>query len=151
LVGNSCLLSSGAPDSPVHHRTATVAVQCAISFHTGRSRLLGLETGWRTGQSGVPNRPLARATCRALIVRPTVGRWSRWLSGQSGAPPDSPVIYSHVAFSFPESAQLTPSQLGVPDTVRCTTGQSSVPGSSWCWLYLANSSLIQIFFSWHCF
>jgi hypothetical protein len=24
--------------------------------------------------SGVPNRPLARATCRALITRPTVGR-----------------------------------------------------------------------------
>jgi hypothetical protein len=24
--------------------------------------------------SGVPNRPLAQATCRALIARPTVGR-----------------------------------------------------------------------------
>jgi hypothetical protein len=107
LVGNSCLLSSGAPDSPVHHRTTTVAVWCAISFHMGRSRPLGLGTGWRTGQcpvhtgqSGVPNRPLARATCRALIARPIVGRWHRWLTGQSGAPPDSPVIYSHVAFSF---------------------------------------------------
>jgi hypothetical protein len=34
LEGNSCLLSSGATDSPVHHRTAPVAVQCVISFHT---------------------------------------------------------------------------------------------------------------------
>jgi hypothetical protein len=35
-----------------------------------------------------------------LIARTTVGRWHRWLTGQSGAPPDSPVNYSHVAFSF---------------------------------------------------
>jgi hypothetical protein len=46
-------------------------------------RPLGLGTGWRTGQSGVTNRPLARATCRALIARPTVGRWRCWLTGQS--------------------------------------------------------------------
>jgi hypothetical protein len=72
----------GAPDSPVHHRTTTVAVRCSISFHTGHSRSLVLGTGWRTGhypmhtgQSGVPNRPLARTTCRALIARPTVGCW----------------------------------------------------------------------------
>jgi hypothetical protein len=50
--------------------------------------------------SGVPNRPLARATCRALIARPTVGRWRHWLTGQSGALLDSPVIYSHVALLF---------------------------------------------------
>jgi hypothetical protein len=28
----TCLLSCGAPDSPVHHRTVTVAIRCAISF-----------------------------------------------------------------------------------------------------------------------
>jgi hypothetical protein len=43
-------------------------------------------------------------TCRALIARLTVGRWRSWLTGQSGAPPDSLMIYSHVAFSFLESA-----------------------------------------------
>jgi hypothetical protein len=42
--------------------------------------------------------------CRALIARLTVGCWRSWLIGQSGAPPDSPMIYSHVAFSFLESA-----------------------------------------------
>jgi hypothetical protein len=157
LVGISCLPSSGAPDSLVHHRTTIVAVRCAISFHIGGSRPLGLGTGWRTGhclvhtgQSGVPNRPLARATCRALIARRTVGRWRRWLTGQFDAPLDSPVIYSHIAFSFPESAQLTSSQPAPPDTVRCTTGQSGVPGLSWCWLFLANFTPIQIFFSCHC-
>jgi hypothetical protein len=107
LVGNSCLLSSGAPDSPVHHRTTTVTVRCSISFHKGHSLPLVLRIGWRighypvhTGQSGVPNRPLVRATCRALIARSTIGRWRRWLTGKSGAPPDSPVIYSHVTFLF---------------------------------------------------
>jgi hypothetical protein len=71
-----CTGQSGAP--PDSHCSSPVL----ISFHTGCSRPLVLETGWRTGhypvyigQSGVPNRPLARATCRALIARPTVGRW----------------------------------------------------------------------------
>jgi hypothetical protein len=80
LEGNSCLLSSGALDSPVHYRTATVAVRCTITFHIGCGRPLGLRIGWRTGhysvhtgQSGVPNRPLERATCRPLIAVATVG------------------------------------------------------------------------------
>jgi hypothetical protein len=38
------------------------------------------------------------ATCRPQISRPTIGAGDRWLTGQSGAPPDSPVNYSHVAF-----------------------------------------------------
>jgi hypothetical protein len=81
----------GAPDSPVHHRTVTVAVRCAVSFHIWRIRPLVLEIDWRTGhcsvhtgQPGVPNRPLARATCHAFIARPTVGAGDRWLTGQSG-------------------------------------------------------------------
>jgi hypothetical protein len=82
---------SGAPtDSPVHHRTATVYVRCSISFHIGRSRPLGLGTGWRTGhcpvhtrQFDVPNRLLARATRRPLIAQLTIGRERFWLTGQS--------------------------------------------------------------------
>jgi hypothetical protein len=34
------------------------------------------------------------ATCPERIARPTVGPADRWLTGQSGAPPDSPVNYS---------------------------------------------------------
>jgi hypothetical protein len=72
---------------------------------------------WRTRQSGAdffPSsakptvgalEPLAHRTlsgapsdrwllCRARIMRPTVGPTDCWLTGQSGAPPDSPVIYS---------------------------------------------------------
>jgi hypothetical protein len=35
-----------------------------------------------------------------LIALTTVGRWRRWLTGQSGAALDSPVNFSHVAFFF---------------------------------------------------
>jgi hypothetical protein len=48
--------------------------------------------------------------------------------------PDSPVIYSCVTPSFPEASWFTVGEPGAPDTVRCTTGQSGVPGPSWCWL-----------------
>jgi hypothetical protein len=51
----------------------------------------------------------------------------RWLTGQSGAPPDSPVNYSHTPPIFPERGLFTGSQPGAPDTIRCTTGQSGVP------------------------
>jgi hypothetical protein len=95
---------------------------------------LVLGVGWRTGhcpvhtgQSGVPNRPLLRATRRPRIALPTVSAGDRWLTGQSGAPPDSPVNYSRTPPSNPESGEFTVDQPGVPDTVRCTTGQSGVP------------------------
>jgi hypothetical protein len=50
-----------------------------ITFHSWRNRPLDLRAGWRTGhcpvhtgQSGAPSRPLAWATRRAQIARPTV-------------------------------------------------------------------------------
>jgi hypothetical protein len=58
----------------------------------------------------------------------------RWLTGQSGALPDSPVNYSRTPPSFPESGQFTGSQSGAPDTIRCTTGQSGVPDRAESWL-----------------
>jgi hypothetical protein len=111
--------------------------------------------GWLVHRtlSGAPSRPLELATCRTLIARTIVGRWRRWLTGQSGAPPDSPMNFSHVAFSFPEtdefvaddspdsleiysrttssipeSSRFNVGQPGAPDTVWCATGQSGVPG-----------------------
>jgi hypothetical protein len=60
--GQTCLLSGGAPDSPVHHRTVTVVVRCVIFFQIRSIRPLVLGVGWRTGhcpvhtrQSSVPN------------------------------------------------------------------------------------------------
>jgi hypothetical protein len=136
LEGQTCLLTGGAPDSPVHHQTVTVAVRCVIAFLFWRIRPLVLEVGWRTGhcpvhigQSGVPNRPLLWATRRPRIVQPTV------VLATVGSP-DSPVNYSRTPPRFLESSWFTAGQPGTPDTVRCTTEQSGVPGQSWCWLKL---------------
>jgi hypothetical protein len=43
---------------------------------------------------------IGATTCRVKIARPTVGAGGHWFTGQSGAPSDSPVNYSHVAFSI---------------------------------------------------
>jgi hypothetical protein len=51
------------------------------------------------------------ATRRAWITRPTVGPADCWLTGQSGAPPDSPVIYSHTPPTKPESSQFARASL----------------------------------------
>jgi hypothetical protein len=42
-----------------------------------------------------PHQTVGSATRHARIARPTIGAVDRWLTGQSGAPPDSPVNYSH--------------------------------------------------------
>jgi hypothetical protein len=58
----------------------------------------------------------------------------RWLTGQSGAPPDSLVNYSCTPPKFPESGLFVGVQPGTPNTVRCTTGQSGVPDRAESWL-----------------
>jgi hypothetical protein len=50
----------------------------------------------------------------------------RWLTGQSGAPPDSPVNYSRTPPNSLKSGLFTGVQPGAPDTVRCTTGHCPV-------------------------
>jgi hypothetical protein len=89
------------------------------------------------------------ATRRAWITRPTVGRADCWLTGQSGAQPDSLVNYSRIPPSKSREQPVRPSQPGAPDTVRCTTGQSGAPPDSPVhpdraafWLYTANFSKI---------
>jgi hypothetical protein len=66
------------------------------------------------GQSGVPNRPLARATRRPLIALVTVG------SGGSDSP-YSPVIFSRGAFSFSREHPICRRASLGHRTVRCTT------------------------------
>jgi hypothetical protein len=70
--------------------------------------------------SGAPCRPLARATRRSRIARPTVAL-------AAVGSPDSPVNYSRTPPNSPESGLFTGVQPGAPNTVRCTTGQSGVP------------------------
>jgi hypothetical protein len=66
------------------------------------------------------------ATRRARITRPTVGRADSWLTGQSGAPPDGPMIYSRTPPSKSREQPVDRCQPGAPDTVRCTTGDCPV-------------------------
>jgi hypothetical protein len=69
-----------------------------------------------------PPPTIGAATRRAKIARPTVGSSDHWLTGQSGAPPYSPVNYSHVApLLFPRE---TSSLRMIHRTVRCTTERS---------------------------
>jgi hypothetical protein len=69
----------------------------------------------------------------------------RWLTGQSGALPDSPVNYSRTPPTNSREWPVCRVQPGAPDTVRCTTGQSGAPRPSSSWLYTANSFPILFF------
>jgi hypothetical protein len=80
-----CTGQSGAP-SDSH---CSCPVRDLLPYLAHLTLVLGV--GWRTvhspvhtGQSGVPIRPLLRATRRPWIAQPTVGAGDRWLTGQSG-------------------------------------------------------------------
>jgi hypothetical protein len=103
----------------VAHRTTIVACPVRISFLIWRSRPLQLRAGWRTGHSPVhTGQSGAHRTVRC--PQPTVGAGhaspadcaadrcagGRWLTRQSGAPPDSPVNYSRTPPNSPESSQF---------------------------------------------
>jgi hypothetical protein len=87
-------------------------VRCPISFQKWRRRPLQSWSRWRTGQSGAhrtvrcPHLTVGSATHHARIARPTVGPANRWLTGQSGAPPDSPVNYSRTSPDFSRERRL---------------------------------------------
>ena len=105
--GNSCLLSTGAPDSPVHHRTLSGADFFPILAQPTVEDLEPL--AHRTVRC--PLLTVGSATRHARIARPTVGAVDRWLTGQSGAPPDSPVNYSRTPSTKPESNQFARASL----------------------------------------
>jgi hypothetical protein len=120
-----------------------------IAFQNRHRRLLQLRARWRTGhcpvhtrQSGAhqtvrcPLPTVGAATRRPRIARPTVGTGDHWLTGQSGAPPDSPMNYSHVAFSISRErrvrrGRLTGQSGATPDgPVNFSHMPSSSPESS---------------------
>jgi hypothetical protein len=69
-----------------------------------------------------PHPTVGSATRHARIARPTIGAVDRWLTGQSGAPPDCPVIFSRTLLTWFPRAATSPQT--THRTVRCTTGQS---------------------------
>jgi hypothetical protein len=74
-----------------------------------------------------PHQTVGSATRPMRIARPTVGPADRWLTGQSGAPPDSPVNFSRTPPVNSREQPFHQSQPGAPDTVRCTTEHSGAP------------------------
>jgi hypothetical protein len=135
LEGHPCLLSSGAPDSLVRHRTATVAypvrdclpnrAQSTVAAPGPLARRT-LSGAHRTVRCPLPT--VGAATRRPQISQPTVGAGDRWLTGQSSAPPDSPVNFSRTPPSNPESGEFTRTSLthrtlsgAPPDSLVCPT------------------------------
>jgi hypothetical protein len=119
--GNSCLLSPSAPDSLVHHRTRSGAdfFPSLAKPTVGDSEPLTHRTlsgAHRTVRC--PFLTIGSATRRARITRPTVGPADCWLTGQSGAPPDSLVIYSRTPPTKSRERPFYQSQPGAPDTPR---------------------------------
>jgi hypothetical protein len=90
----------------VRHQTATVASPVR-NFLPNQAKSTVAASGplaHRTlsGAHRIVRCPLptvGAATRRPQISRLTVGASDRWLTGQSGAPLDNPMNYSHVAFS----------------------------------------------------
>jgi hypothetical protein len=91
-------------------------------------------TGARDTVRCTPDSPVHQLTVGAVHMscedcaadhwrrRPLAHRTVRCTTGQSGAPPDSPVNYSHIAhLLFPRA---TSSPRMAHQTVRCTTGRS---------------------------
>jgi hypothetical protein len=85
------------PDSPVHHRTLSGAdfFPSLVKPTVGDLEPLAHRTLFGANRTvRCPLLAVGSAMCPARITRPTVGSADHWLTGRSGAPPDSPMIYS---------------------------------------------------------
>jgi hypothetical protein len=109
----------GTPDSPVCHRTGTVhyPVRSHITQPLGfrAKSTVGALSPCGTGQSGTLRlrgsdfcRCTIHASCTFAVDRCAQIVVARWLTGQSGGTPDSPVNYSGVRLREPESGWLDP-------------------------------------------
>jgi hypothetical protein len=128
--GNSCLLSPGAQDSPVHHRTLSGA---DLFPDLAKSTVGALEPLAHRTLSGAhrtvrcPLLAVGSATRRARIKRPIVGPATVGSPDTVRCTPDSPVNYSRTPLISSREQQVRLSQYGAPDTVRCTTEHCPVP------------------------
>jgi hypothetical protein len=91
---------------------------------------LGAADRWRLGAVDAPDSPVPPSDRWPGHASRTDCAADRWLTGQSGAPPDSPVNYSRMPLANSRERPFHQSQPGAPDTVRCTTGQSGAPRPS---------------------
>jgi hypothetical protein len=146
---HSCLLSPGAPNSPVHHRTLYGAdfLPYLAKPTVGSLRAVGAPDTvrctpdspvpppdrWRLGAVGAPD--IVRCTPDSPVPPPDrwlghVSRADRAADRWPGRPlvhrtvrctPDSPMNYSRTPLNSSRERPVRLSQPGTPDTVRCTT------------------------------
>jgi hypothetical protein len=151
MEGYPCLLSSGAPDSPVRHRTATVACPVRDSL-PNRAQTTVAAPGPLAHRTLSGAHRTVRCPHRSLELPRVTRRFrGRQLAPATVGSPDSPVNYSRTPPSNPESGEFTTNQPGALDTVRCTTGQFGVPDRAEAWLHRAKSFPFPLFFFSHCF
>jgi hypothetical protein len=117
----SCLV----PDSLPNRAQQTVADLWQLAHRT-------LSGAHRTVRCPLATVGAGHASPAYLVADRYAG--GRWLTGQSGAPLDSPVNYSRTPLKFSREWPVRWSWPGAPDTVRCTTGQSGVPDRAESWL-----------------
>jgi hypothetical protein len=129
LEGHPCLLSSGAPDSPVH------TGHCPVPdfFLNRRSRPLPTvaDLAHRTVRC-TPDSPVPPSDRWPDHVSRADSAAERWLGRPLAhrtvrCTPDSLVNFSRTPSAISRERPLRPRQPGAPDTVRCTTGQSGAP------------------------
>jgi hypothetical protein len=111
---DSCLLSGGAPDRHCSQSGADCFPKLAQPTVEDLEPL-----AHRTVRC--PHPTVGSATRHARIARSTVGAPDRWLTGQSGAPPDSLVNFSRTLLTISRERRLRHRRL---------TGQSGAPPDS---------------------
>jgi hypothetical protein len=119
--------SSAPPDSHCRRSGADLLLFLAQTTIAAPGRLAHrtLSDAHRTVRCPLPTVGAGHASPADCAADRCAG--DRWLTGQSGAPPDSSVNYSRTPPIFLESGLFTGVQSGAPDTVRCTTEKSGVP------------------------
>jgi hypothetical protein len=112
----------------------------------GSPSLFGEADRWYLGAVGAPDTIRCTPDSPVLLLTVVSCHASRadsaadcWLTRQSGAPPDSPVIYSRTPLITSREQPVDSRRPGASDTVRCTTGQSGAPRPSCLWLNKAIS------------
>jgi hypothetical protein len=141
--GISCLLSTGAPDSPVHHRTLSGA---DLFPYLAKPTIGALEPLAHRTLSGAhrtvrcPLLAVGSATRCARIKRPTVGPATVGSLDSVRCTPDSPVNYSRTLLISSQEQQVRLSQPGAPDTVRCTQTELTLAEQS----HLSSNSISPV-------
>jgi hypothetical protein len=100
LEGKSCLLSGGAPDRHYSMSSADLLPNLAQPTVATLASVGAPDTVRCTSDSSVPLPTVGAGHASPADLAADRCAGGRWLTGQSGAPPDSPMNYSHMPPKF---------------------------------------------------